>query len=137
MKKRTALIFALVCVLCFAGCSDGEEKVWDWAQSLNREDITSATPWSQDSMFDALDDQDTLELVQLLNELTRDSFTENKHLSGGTPAFGIEIKTAAETCHINEYNGPASLEIRYHEKQWLINSPELLDYIRNVSAPTE
>ena len=90
-------------------------------------------------MFDALDDQETIELVQLLNELTRYSFTENKHLRGGTPAFGIEIKTAAETCHINEYNGPASLEIRYHEKQWLINSPELLDYIRKVadSAPSE
>ena len=71
----------------------------------------------------------------LLNKLTKDSFTENKDLTGGTPTFGIEIVTGSETYYINEYNGPnGALEIKHNEKQWIIDDTSLFDFIQGIVA---
>ena len=140
MKKLIALVLVLVCVLGLVGCSNNEVKVWDWAQGLNQEDITSATPWSEGSTFEALNDTEILDLVILLNKLTKDSFTENKKLTGGTPTFGIQIVIASETYNINESIHPnGALELKYNEKMWLIDNAELLGFIQKVadSTPTE
>jgi len=143
MKKLTASILALVCVFSLIGCSDNEEKVWDWAQGINQEDITSATPWRHDEAneeFEPLNDAETLELVMLLNELTKDSFTHNKHLQGGTATYGIKIIIASETYYLNQVNGPnGSLEVSYNEKLWWIDNAELSAFVQSVtdSRPAE
>ena len=140
MKKLIALVLALVCVLGLVGCSNNEVKVWDWAQGLNQENITSATPWSEGSTFEALNDTEILDLVILLNKLTKDSFTENKKLTGSTPTFGIQIDIASETYYINHSIHPnGALEIKFNEKMWLIDNAELLGFIQIVadSIPTE
>ena len=139
MKKWIAFIMALICVFSFVSCSNNEVKVWDWAQSLDQEDLVSVTPWSQDKInqddvFKPLNDKESLELITLLNKLTQNSFTHNKHLQGGTPTFGIEIVIASEIYYMNEYNGPKGiLEIKYNEKQWIIDDAELFSFIQRIT----
>lgn len=109
--------------------------VWDWAQGIQQVDINSATPWSEGKTFDALNDSQMRDLVKLLNKLTQDSFTENKDLTGGTPAFGIEIVIGSESYSINEYNGPnGKLElVRYNEAQWIIDDTYLFAFIKEIT----
>lgn len=140
MKKCIAFALAMICVLSLVGCSNKEENkeatVWGWAQGVNQKDITSATPWSQDKTFETLDGAERRELVKLLNKLTKDSFTENENLAGGTPLFGIEIVIGSATYHINEYNGPnGRLEmVRYNEKQWIIDDTALFAFIQEITG---
>ena len=140
MKKCIAFALAMICVLSLVGCSNkeanNEATVWGWAQGLNPKDITSATPWSQDKTFEALNSAERRELVRLLNKLTKDSFTENENLAGGTPLFGIEIVIGSATYHINEYNGPnGRLEmVRYNEKQWIIDDTALFSFIQEITG---
>ena len=140
MKKCIAFALAMIYVLSLAGCSNKEANkeatVWGWAQGVNQKDITSATPWSQDKTFEALDGAERRELVRLLNKLTKDSFTENENLTGGTPLFGIEIVIGSATYNINEYNGPnGRLEmVMYNEKQWIIDNDDLFTFIQEITG---
>jgi len=140
MKRIIAVLFMFACVLGLSGCSGGETKVWEWTQSLHQVDIISATPWSQEKInqgdeFAALNDTQTRELVTLLNGLTKDSFTHNKHLRGGTSTYGMQINIAGQTYHLNEANGPhGSLELSYNEKLWWIDSEDLSDFIREMAG---
>ena len=143
MKRIIAVVLSFACVLGLFGCSGKETKVWEWAQGLDREDIISATPWSQDKInqndaIDSLNDTQTLELVTLLNKLTKDSFTHNKHLRGGTPTYGMQIDIAGQTYYLNEANGPhGSLEMSYNEKLWWIDSEELSAFIQKLVGRKE
>lgn len=138
MKKVIALVLALACVFSLAGCVNNKEKIWEWTQGLKKEDIICATPKRQDGEFlvlEPLNDAQTLELVALLNNLTKESFTENKKLTGGTPTFSIEIVMDSETYHLNEANGPyGALEISYNEKLWWIDNPELSAFVEAVTG---
>lgn len=140
MKKLTVFILALVLVLGLIGCTEKEPTVWEWAQSLTQEEIISATPRYEFKEFESLDDAEILELVTLLNNLTKSSFTYNKHLRGGTPTYGITIKIGSEIYHLNEATGPhGALEISYNEKLWWIDDAELSDFVQRVTTeePTE
>lgn len=140
MKKLIAFVLALVCVLSLAGYSNAKGKVWDWAQSVKQEDISAAIPWSEGNSFEPLNDEEALELVTLLNKLTKADFTENKELTGGTPTFGIQIDIASKTYYINESIHPnGALEMNYNEKMWLIDNEALSGFIQKVadSTPTE
>lgn len=143
MKKLISLVLAALCMLGLLGCSNKETKVWDWAQGLTQESILAATPWRHDEEHKGLDPLNatkTLELVTLLNKLTKDSFTENKHLAGITPTFGIQIKIASETYNINfapsPYGKYGTLEIGYDEKMWWIDNAELSDFVQSVTGTT-
>ena len=139
MKKIIAVLLTLSSILGLLGCSH-KEKVWDWTQGLTQENIVCATPWNQDKInqddaFAPLDDQETLELVTLLNKLTKDSFTENKHLRGGTATYGLEITLDSEIYHLNEANGPhGTLEVSYNEKLWWIDDAELSAFVQRVTT---
>ena len=139
MKRLTAFVLVVLSVFAFVGCSGNEEKVWQWAQNLTQEDIISAIPRSGvDSdeciEFEPLNDAETLELVTLLNGLTKDSFTENKDLRGITPTFHLEIKIGSETYYINEANAPDGvLEMKYQEKQWWIDDAALTEFVKKVT----
>ena len=139
MKKLTAFVLVVLWVFGLVGCSNNEVKIWEWTQNLEQEDIISAIPRSGvDSdkriEFEPLNDAETLELVTLLNGLTKDSFTENKDLRGITPTFHLEIKIASETYYINEAGAPdGALEMKYHEKQWWIDNAALTEFVKTVT----
>jgi len=139
MKKLIAFVLSLILALGLAGCAEKEPAIWEWAQALNQADIVSATPWSQDKWnqdgeLEPLDDAETLELVTLLNNLTKDSFTHNKHLRGGTSTYGISIVIGSETYHLHQANGPhGALEVSYNEKLWWIDNGELSDFVLRVT----
>lgn len=145
MKKILAYLFVLLYVFSFTGCSGKEASVWEWAQGFCQEDIVCATPWNQDKRnqndaFAPLDDQENLELVTLLNALTKDNFTHNKHLRGGTPTYGLKIALASETYHLNQANGPyGALEVSYNGKLWWIDDAELSAFVQRVTTedPTQ
>lgn len=140
MKKIISFFLAAVCLLGLVGCSNNESSVWAWTQGLTQEEIVCATPWNQDKInqddaFAPLDEQEILELVTLLNKLTKDSFTHNKHLQGGTPTYGLEITMDSETYHLNQANGPhGTLEVSYNEKLWWIDDGELSDFVQRVTT---
>ena len=145
MKNIISFFLAAVCLLGLVGCSNNESSVWAWTQGLTQEEIVCATPWNQDKInqddaFAPLDEQETLELVTLLNKLTKDSFTHNEHLRGGTPTYGLEITLDSETYHLNQANGPhGTLEVSYNEKLWWIDDAELSAFVQRVTTedPTE
>ena len=140
MKKIISFFLAAVCLLGLVGCSNNESSVWAWTQGLTQEEIVCATPWNQDKInqddaFAPLDEQEILELVTLLNKLTKDSFTHNKHLQGGSPSYGLEITMDSETYHLNQANGPhGTLEVSYNEKLWWIDDGELSDFVQRVTT---
>lgn len=146
MKKLLPFVFTVVLLLGLTGCTDSKIKVWDWAQSLNQEDIASVEIWSihdGNHLYEPVNDEKTLELITTLNKLTKASFTENKHLAGITPTVGIRIKISSETYNINYAPSPygkyGMLEIGYHEKMWWIDNAELLDCFLSITEnkPTE
>ena len=146
MKRIIAALLILACVLSLFGCSKGEPKVWEWAQSLTQEDIVSAIPWHCDTEHtesEPLNDEEIRELAALLNGLTKKNFTENKHLVGITATVGINLETDSETYHINYAPSPygkyGMLEMKYGEKQWWIDDTAVLAFFERVtdSRPTE
>lgn len=146
MKRIIAALLILACVLSLFGCSKGEPKVWEWAQSLTQEDIVSAIPWHCDTEHtesEPLNDEEIRELAALLNGLTKKNFTENKHLVGITATVGINLETDSETYHINYAPSPygkyGMLEMKYGEKQWWIDDTALLAFFESVtdSKPKE
>ena len=140
MKRLIALGLVILCVFAFAACSSSKERIWVWTQSVNQEDIRSVTPWRQDGEFtvlEPLDDAQIRELVTLLNKLTKDSFTENKKLTGGTPVYGIEIVVDSVTYNLDDAIGShGSLEIDDNEKMWWIDDETLSAFVQKVTDIT-
>lgn len=142
MKKKNLIAILMILVYAFGlfGCADKEAKIWEWAQALGQADIVCVTPWNQDKInqddaFAPLDEKETLELITLLNGLTKDSFTENKNLTGGTPTYGLEITLGLEVHHLNEAIGPQGLlEVSYNEKLWWIDDAELSAFVQRVTT---
>ena len=137
MKKSLLLVFAFLCILSLASCSKHSPAVRTWTQHLEQADILSADPWNdidEHKDLKPLNDAEILELVELLNSLPKDSFTENKHLAGITPTFGLQITTTSGICRINEANAPdGALEIIYNGTQWWIDSLQLTAFVQTVT----
>ena len=109
--------------------------MWDWAQRLTCEDITSAIPQSEFQKLEALDDAQTIELVALLNGLTKENFTHNRHLRGGTPTYRLELNIGSEIYYLNESIAPdGALEMEYNGKQWWIDSEALSNFVKRVTV---
>ncbi len=137
-KPRMAfytLIAALLIIAVAVGCTftgaEESDTPWRWAQTLSAEDVTaSVTLWQEDGSSAALTDQESAALVQLLNALEDSNFTENTHLRGGTPTYGLTIQTNRGEYHINESTAPSgSLEMHYGGRQWWIDAKALSDFI--------
>lgn len=138
MKRFLSLLLVLVCILALSGCSGSKEKVWNWAQNLDEKDITYVEMWNytgSDFIVQPLDDTQILELVTLLNDLPKDSFTYNKHNHGGTPTYGIRIEVGSEAFRFNQANGSqGSLELDFEEKLWWIDNEALSDFVLKVTG---
>ena len=138
-EKAGGVCFDICTFVSLTGCAKGETKVWDWVQSLRQEDVVSVIPRRDvDSdarrEFPPLDEAEVQELLTLLGGLRKDSFTHNKHLRGGTPTFHVEMTLSSGSYYLNEYNGPGgALEIKYNDKQWLIEDAALAAFVRRVT----
>ncbi len=138
MKRLAALILAAVFLLSLAACSNGAAE---WAQELKAEDIDSAMAWSWDGENDVqnyLGEEETAELVSLLNKLPDDAFTENTENAGITPSFGILIEIDGKYCKLNEADAPSgSLQLSRGDTQWWIDNDELTSFVKSVCRVAE
>lgn len=143
MKKVIATVLVLACVVGLAACS-GEEKVWDWAQELTREEILSVTVWHEESGYQAsepLNEAEILELVTLLNNLSKKNFTQNKKGVGITPTVGMRLELSSGSGHINYAPSPygkyGMLEMGFlgdEEMPYWIDDTALLAFFERVTA---
>jgi len=143
MKKMIAFTLALLCVFWMAGCTNNQEKVWDWTQGLKEEDILVVMPWNQDmenEEFRPLSEAEIREMVALLNKLTKNSFTENKKGVGITPTVGLQIEYSSGTCNLNYAPSPdgkyGMLEIGFLGDTGMpcwIDNAELLTFFERVT----
>jgi len=141
-KPRTALCTAIALAVIAAaavGCTfTGAEETdtpWSWAQGLDAGDVTGAVCWRIDGTETTLTEEETSELLRLLNALEKDDFTENSQLSGATPTFGLTIETPEDKYYITESVAPAgALEINYGNSQWWIDSEALAGFVIVLSA---
>ena len=142
MKKAIATVLVLACVVGLPACS-GKEKIWDWAQGLKKEEVISAAPWYRDTEFveaEPLTEEEILELVTLLNGLTKKNFTQNKKGVGITPTVGLRMELSSGSCHINYAPSPygkyGMLEIGFlgdAEMPYWIDDGELLNFFEWVT----
>ena len=85
------------------------------------------------SVYEPLADADIARLLTLMNALEQERFSENTELTGGTPTYGLQIKTTDGTFNINESIAPSgSLEITYKGSLWWIDSDALHDFILSL-----
>ncbi len=127
------MLLLLTFVLAMAGCGSGNQKgdPWVWVQALKADDISSVAIWYDNEEQVALSPDEIAKLITLLNDLKQSDFTENEELTGGTPAYGVQITTADDTYYINEAIAPSgTLEIKYGEKMWWIDNEALSSFIK-------
>lgn len=139
MKKALAMVLAIMCVLALAGCgADPAEAVCSWMQNLKADDISETLAWNMSTTEDLraeLTQEQTAELVSLLNALTEDNFTDNSEFVGGTAEFGVTLKIDGKYYNINQSIDPrGDLEVGYGEKQWWIDNDALTDFVKSVTA---
>ena len=130
--KRTALtilsgIFILSVLL---GCSANDKNsLADWLQHLDEEQLTVSF-WSNGNEEKNLTEDEVQKVVSILNSLTEDNLTENKHLAGITPEFGFHLIAGGEDYYINQADAPmGQSEMGFHDKQWWIESSDFQDYM--------
>lgn len=139
MKKALAMALAIMCVLALAGCgADPAEEVCSWMQSLKAEDISEAMAWNMSTTEELraeLTQEQTAELVSLLNALTEENLTDNSRFVGGTAEFGVALKIDGKYYNINQSIDPrGALEVGYGEKLWWIDNDALTDFVKSVTA---
>lgn len=139
MKKALAMVLAIMCVLALAGCgADPAEAVCSWMQNLKADDISETLAWNMSTTEDLraeLTQEQTAELVSLLNALTEENFTDNSEFVGGTAEFGVTLKIDGKYYNINQSIDPrGDLEVEYGEKLWWIDNDALTDFVKSVTA---
>lgn len=139
MKKALAMALAIMCVLALAGCgADPAEEVCSWMQSLKAEDISEVEIWNRSGNTELraeLTQEQTAELVSLLNALTEDDFQDNSALRGTTPDYGMDIVVDGE--HIGIWPSGSSRDgaLRTDCKgEWFIDNDALTDFVKSVTA---
>jgi len=129
MKKTIFVALSLLFALfLLVGCSNDKAALADWMQSLGEQQLTVYF-WHNSSEKE-LTGEDVQKLVSITNDLAEDNFTENKHLEGITPEYGLRLVIGDNEYHINQadaHNGET--EINFQGKQWWIKSSGLNDYM--------
>ena len=128
----TVVIIAAVAVGCTFTGAEKSDTLWNWAQTLTTEDITSSVIlWNGDGGNTTLSDEESAAFVEILNALKKGDFTENTKLTGGTPTFGLTVQTANGEYHINESIAPSgSLEMSCGDSLWWIDNDELAAFVK-------
>lgn len=139
MKKVLAMALAIMCVLALAGCgADPAKEALPWMQSLKADDVSKVEVWNRSGSTDLraeLTQEQTVELVSLLNALTEDDFQDNSALRGTTPDYGMDIVVDGE--HIGIWPSGSSRDgaLRTDCKgEWFIDNDALTDFVKSVTA---
>lgn len=133
-----AVIVTVVVFCTFTG-AEKSDTPWNWAQTLSTGEITSPVSlWNSDGSNTTLNDEESAELVEILNTLRKEKFTENTELSGGTPSYGLTVQTADGEYHINESIAAfGSLEMSYGDSLWWIENNELTAFVKSLLSTAE
>lgn len=139
MKKALAMALAIMCVLALAGCgADPAKEALSWMQNLKADDISKVEIWNRSGNTELraeLTQEQTAELVSLLNALTEDDFQDNSALRGTTPDYGMDIVVDGE--HIGIWPSGSSRDgaLRTDCKgEWFIDNDALTDFVKSVTA---
>lgn len=139
MKKALAMALAIMCVLALAGCGTNPAKeVLPWMQNLKADDISKVEVWNMSGSTDLraeLTQEQTDELVSLLNALTEDDFQDNSALRGTTPDYGMDIVVYGERIGIWPSGSSRDGALRTDCKgEWFIDNDALTDFVKSVTA---
>ena len=139
MKRRLIVCLAAVlAAVCLCDLLLGPGGICLWARRMRPVGIVSAEPWGGDPLTELapLSEEARAELTSLLNGLTRKDFTQNRHLQGGTPTYGIRLTTRGGIFHLNQAISPhGTLEVEHLGTLWWIDSDALSAFVRKVTAP--
>lgn len=163
MKKnfKSCIAIALVLLLAaaLAGCGKNIETPWEWAQSLGKGDIETASFWCSAEYYEQLaaesgeategeeaptykdtssqlNDKQIEKLRKNLYRLEEANFSENTEGVNESPLFGFVITMKDGTVYkINQSNSKlGKLEMNYNEKEWVISSDKLDSFVSSVIA---
>lgn len=136
MKK--IIVACLFCMfILLAGCSAGDKADFiEWMHEMEAEQ-TEVFFWSQPIMGNPggeteLTPEEEQELLSILDGLTKESMTWNKHLAGITPEYGFHLVVSGEDYNIDQAGAPhGQTEISYQGKQWWIESADLFEFLKS------
>lgn len=127
-----ALISCIFIIL--TGCSDNDKNnLLEWLHELDAEQTAIFIWYQQDNWEEKeLTIEEEQALISILNELTTEDITWNKHLAGITPEYGFHLITGDDDYYINQAGAPhGQTEISFQGKQWWIESTKLYGLMKS------
>jgi hypothetical protein len=133
---------ALVCCIfiILTGCSDnGKNNLLEWVHELDAEQTEIFFWYQRDNWNEKeLTAEEERALISILNGLTTEDITWNKHLAGITPEYGFHLMAGDDDYYINQAGAPhGQTEISFQGKQWWIESTELFELMKAFLAGSE
>lgn len=133
-----ALVSCILILL--TGCSDNEKiNLLEWLHELDAEQTELFIWYQQDNWKEKeLTFEEKQALTSILNELTTEDITWNKHLAGITPEYGFHLITGDDDYYIDQAGAPhGQTEISFQGKLWWIESTKLYELMKSFLADCE
>lgn len=128
-RKISALVTVILVITVSTGFQMRKPKTdapWRWAQELKLEQVLSVTAWQSGGDLRELTEDQTESLVMLLNNLSREDFTENRQSEHEAVPFGIRIETVEGPFILNDSSSPNTpLAFSNEDANWWVDNESL------------
>lgn len=132
--KKVSIVLASCMLFLLVGCSANDKSAFmEWMGGLDAKQ-TEIYFWAQENDFAEIEltSGEKLRLLSLLNELTSEDITWNKHQAGITPEYGFHLTVENDDYYINQAGAPlGQTEISFQGKLWWLESVELFELMRS------
>ena len=137
--KKVAIVLASCMFFLLVACSGNDKIAFiEWIGELDAKQ-TEIYFWAQENDFAEIEltSDEKLSLLSLLNELTPEDISWNKHQAGITPEYGFHLTVGDDDYYINQAGAPlGQTEISFQGKLWWLESTELFDFMKSFLKAT-